>query len=73
MKRYLANKFGEHLDEYRDALAELAGAFSEEGLREDGYRLYEAFRPDIPRGVAGWGAPGALSLDKIRSLKENGW
>jgi hypothetical protein len=27
--------------------------------------LYEAFRPEVPEGVEGWGAKGLLSLDRI--------
>jgi hypothetical protein len=41
-----------------------------EALAEDGFRLYEAFRPGIPSGESGWGAKGELSLKKIERLAE---
>jgi hypothetical protein len=37
-------------------------------LAERAYALYEAFRPAIPAGQAGWGARGTLDLAKIRAL-----
>ena len=33
-------------------------------------KLYEAFRPDIPAGVKGWGAAGNLKLDEIAALAD---
>ena len=41
-----------------------------EALAEKGLRLYEAFRPGIPSGEAGWGAKGESSLKKIERLAE---
>ena len=37
-------------------------------LEARAFALYEAFRPEIPRGVRGWGAKGTLDLDKIVGL-----
>ena len=49
-------------------MADLAGAFEPADLTEAAYGLYERFRPKIPAGVTGWGAPGELDLDLVRSL-----
>ena len=46
----------------------LARSISAEELKEQAYPLYEKFRPEIPRGAAGWGAKGKLDLRLIRSL-----
>lgn len=49
-------------------MAELAGSIPPEELSERAYALYEQFRPEIPRGRAGWGAAGELDLDRIGAL-----
>jgi hypothetical protein len=68
VERYLESKFGESLGPARAAMRDLAKAFRPEQLMENGFRLYEKFRPAIPEGVTGWGAKGKLDLDRIRSL-----
>lgn len=68
VRNYLASKFGDALPEVRAAMEKLAAAFTPEELGRRGYELYEAFRPSVPSGVKGWGAPGNLDLDKIRGL-----
>jgi hypothetical protein len=68
VERYLENKFGPGLDEARQAMEELAGAYSPGDLADKAYTLYARFRPDIPGGKRGWGAQGDLDLDYIRSL-----
>ncbi len=68
VERYLAAKFGEHLDAARKAMTALARARTPAVLAREGFRLYEAFRPSIPAGEAGWGAKGALDLGKIAAL-----
>jgi hypothetical protein len=65
---YLDSKFGESLSAARAAMRDLAKAFRPEQLLENGFRLYEKFRPAIPEGVAGWSAKGRLDIDRIRSL-----
>jgi len=65
---YLESKFGESLGTARAAMRDLAKAFRPEQLLENGFRLYENFRPAIPEGVTGWGAKGSLDIDRIRSL-----
>jgi hypothetical protein len=69
VRRYLASKFGEALPEVKAAMEELAGSLSHEDLVHRAYELYEQFRPSVPPGVRGWGAPGDLDLDKVRALR----
>ncbi len=49
-------------------MVELAKAFEPDELASRGFGLYEQFRPQIPEGVAGWGAKGELDLDLISKL-----
>ncbi|CAN0008258.1 unnamed protein product [Sphacelaria rigidula] len=32
--------------------------------------LYEKFRPEIPRGKAGWGQSGMLKLGRVMELRD---
>lgn len=68
VERYLASKFKDALDRASAAMAHLADSRGREELAAGAYELYEQFRPDIPAGMAGWGAAGTLSLAKIREL-----
>ena len=68
VERYLASKFGEHLDEVRAAMEQLAASLSPEELNRHGFALYEAFRPAIPTGARGWGAAGELDPERIIGL-----
>jgi hypothetical protein len=68
VERYLESKFGESFKTVRAAMQELAKAFPPEQLSGNAFSLYERFRPSIPEGVTGWGAKGALDIDRIRSL-----
>lgn len=68
VRKYLDTKFGEALGPVREAMEALASAFKPMELGVKAYRLYERFRPEIPKGKAGWGAKGTLDLDHIRSL-----
>jgi hypothetical protein len=68
VKRYLESKFGDHLDEAWRAMEGLAASLSPEELNQCGFGLYEDFRPVIPAGARGWGAAGALDLDRIADL-----
>jgi hypothetical protein len=65
---YLDKKFGESLEDVRDAMSELATSLTKKDLADQAFHLYEEFRPDIPPGKRGWGAVGDLDLDYIRSL-----
>jgi hypothetical protein len=67
VQRYLAKAFGEHLDEVRQAMEELADRYEPAELNRIGFRLYEKFRPDVPPGNEGWGAKALLDVGKILS------
>jgi len=66
VQRYLESKFADALPEVEGAMKSLADSMSAEDLRAKAYLLYEAFRPQIPAGVKGWGAAGDLDLAQIR-------
>jgi hypothetical protein len=66
VQRYLAKAFGEHLQDVRAAMEELAGRYDPAELNRIGFRLYEGFRPDVPAGAEGWGARAVLDVGKIR-------
>jgi len=68
VERYLASKFGPALPEMRAAMMVLARSRRPAVLAQEAFRLYEAFRPDVPAGEAGWGAKGTLSARKIEAL-----
>jgi hypothetical protein len=67
VQRYLDNAFGDQLAEVQTAMAELADRYDPAELNRIGFRLYEEFRPEIPPGSPGWGAKGALEIEKILS------
>jgi hypothetical protein len=48
----------------------LANSLPPERLAAEAFHLYEKFRPDVPRGVGGWGAKGTLDLGLIAALAE---
>ena len=64
VRRYLQGKYGESLDEIAAAMEDLAGAYEPEELNKIAFRLYEKFRPEIPKGKKGWGAKGELNPQK---------
>lgn len=68
VEKYLKSKYGEALPQVRTAMEKLAKSRASETLAEEGFRLYEAFRPGVPAGESGWGAKGTLSLKKIEQL-----
>lgn len=70
VREYLQKKFGDDLDRVRDAMKHVADSLTPDDLAEAAYSLYEKFRPQIPKGKAGWGAKGTLDLDLIRSLAD---
>lgn len=63
-------KFSENLEEVSAAMEELANSYEPVELNKVAFRLYEKFRPKIPKGKRGWGAKGELSPQKIRELKK---
>lgn len=70
VEKYLTSKFGEALPTVRRAMEKLANSRTPETLAEEGFRLYEAFRPGVPAGEPGWGAKGTLSLARTAALAE---
>ena len=68
VQHYLEGKFGAALPEVLQVMEELAAALTPDELEERAYSLYVSFRPQIPAGKQGWGAKGALDVDRIRSL-----
>jgi hypothetical protein len=72
VERYLDSKFGESLESVRAAMRSLAQSFEPEELMAGAFGLYEEFRPEIPRGTAGWGAKGKLDIDGIRAMAKAG-
>jgi hypothetical protein len=73
VRRYLDDKFGDHLKAVRSAMRKLASAYKPGELAHAAYSLYERFRPDIPAGKKGWGARGTLDLALFELLaKEKG-
>jgi len=66
--RYLDGKFGDALPEVRTAMATLARALPPKELAARACSLYEQFRPAVPTGTRGWGAKGALDLERVIGL-----
>ena len=67
VQRYLAKAFGDHLDEVRQAMDELANRYEPAELNRIGFRLYDKFRPDVPPDNEGWGNRAVLDVDMIRA------
>lgn len=65
VNRYLAGKFGDDLEDVRQAMMVLAHSLPPADLARQAFRMYEAFRPDVKAGTAGWGAEGELDLAKL--------
>lgn len=70
VRRYFTSKFGDDLESVSAAMEALAGSFEPEELNRVAFRLYEKFRPEIPKGTRGWGAKGELSTEAILGLKK---
>ncbi|HET6466928.1 MAG TPA: hypothetical protein VFG43_00995 [Geminicoccaceae bacterium] len=68
VEKYLASKFGDALDEVREAMVRLARSLPPEDLALRAYGLYEEFRPAVPAGERGWGAAGVLDLARLEAL-----
>jgi hypothetical protein len=67
VQRYLAGKFGDALGAVDQAMEDLAASLDAGELARSAYSLYEAFRPEVPAGVRGWGAAGVLDVERIRN------
>ena len=70
VQRYLEGKFGDALGAVEQAMEKLAASLDAGELARSAYSLYEAFRPEVPAGVRGWGAAGVLDLDRIRTAAD---
>jgi hypothetical protein len=68
VERYLESKFGAALGAVEKAMDTLALSLPADQLAGRAYALYEAFRPQIPAGVRGWGAAGVLDIGRILEL-----
>jgi hypothetical protein len=66
--RYLVGKFGDQCEPARAAMERLAASLPADELNEQGFHLYERFRPEVPADEKGWGAKGLLDLAKIEAL-----
>ena len=71
VEKYLASKFGDNYDAVHEVMVRLARSRSPAKLTVEAFHLYEAFRPTIPAGVAGWGKAGVLDLKKIAKLSKS--
>jgi hypothetical protein len=69
VRTYLKGKFGADLPSVYAAMRKLAGDIEPRDLAAKAFGLYETFRPTIPKGVPGWGRPGTLDLELIRTLE----
>jgi hypothetical protein len=72
VERYLAQKFGDALEDVTAAMKALARAYTPRQLGSVAYVLYERFRPEIPAGARGWGAKGPLDVAGIRAMASRG-
>ncbi|KAI6796860.1 hypothetical protein KC363_g3043 [Hortaea werneckii] len=66
----LSKKFGRDQYEmakraFQDALDSWKGRESE--LDREAFKMYEDFRPTVPRGQKGWGRKGQLNLESVKS------
>ncbi|WP_419898948.1 hypothetical protein [Roseomonas sp. USHLN139] len=66
VEAYVTRAFGRHLPVVVAAMEALAARHEPQELNRIGFRLYEAFRPEVPKDVTGWGAKGELDLEKVR-------
>jgi len=68
VETYLKGKFGEHLDDVRKAMEQVAASYAPEELDQQAFSLYEIFRPKVSSGKRGWGQKGELDVEVLRSL-----
>jgi hypothetical protein len=71
VERYLRGKFGDALDAVRAEMTHLASSLPPDQLNQEGFHLYEQFRPEVPSDERGWGAKGVLDLAKIRAVSKH--
>jgi hypothetical protein len=68
VRKYLAGRFKESLQEIEAKLTELAGTYEPERLNEEAMDIYMRLRPNVPKGREGWGKAGLLDPSKIDDL-----
>jgi len=57
VQKYLESKFGDALEDFSNAMVDLAKSLPPSQLAEKAYALYEKFRPEIPSGKKGGEPP----------------
>jgi hypothetical protein len=67
VRTYVAQAFGDRLDETRSAMEALAAAMPVLKLNSVGLRLYEFFRPDVLETGRPWDTKGELHIERIRA------
>ena len=67
VQHYLEGKFGDTLPAVEHTMLDLVSSMTPDELARRAYELYEAFRPEVPRGTRSWGAAGVLDLARIRA------
>eukprot|EP00271_Cylindrocystis_brebissonii_P007311 TRINITY_DN20689_c0_g1_i1.p1 TRINITY_DN20689_c0_g1~~TRINITY_DN20689_c0_g1_i1.p1 ORF type:complete len:542 (-),score=84.23 TRINITY_DN20689_c0_g1_i1:145-1770(-) len=65
---YLLKAFTVNLQACKVSFENLARKYSPRDIGSVAFRLYEAIRPEIPAGAAGWGAKGVLNLAVVNSM-----
>lgn len=67
-ERYLKSMFGDALEDVRAGMERLAHACGPRELMENGFELYEAFRPEAPSRRRGAGREEVLRLGRLLAL-----
>jgi hypothetical protein len=72
VERYLRGKFGDALEEVREAMEALAASLPPAEIARRAFGLYERFRPEVPSDERGWGAKATLDVERIRKATQIG-
>jgi hypothetical protein len=67
-ERYVKNMFGDKLEIVREAMERLSRAHSPSDLMQNGFKIYEAFRPQVPARHQGDAREEVLDLNRLRAL-----
>jgi len=68
VSKYLAGKFKEALPEVEKKLVALAETFTPEELNAEAMGVYMRLRPNVPKGIEGWGRAGLLDTSDIDAM-----
>jgi hypothetical protein len=63
---YVAQAFGDRLEEVRSEMIALAALLPPDELDPVGFRPDETIRSAVPKGAKGWGANWVFHVDRIR-------